>query len=133
MRPMMWIAMAVVAWLLVACGGSSGGGSPSPSVAATVTPTQAPTATSPEPTEAATSNRPVADMNPPGVREFQVGPDGRYFVAERGDGCAWSEVYRGTITVGGENINEVILDTDCSADFNFVLWPDKGQVRVQAP
>jgi hypothetical protein len=42
--------------------------------------------------------------------DIQLGPDGKYYIPDRGDGCAYRETYRGPVPwVGGVEVEEVML------------------------
>lgn len=104
---------------------------------ASVTPTSSATPTeAPAPTELptavpATPTRPVptadtriAIRDLPRPEQIQLGSDGTYFITDRGDGCAWTEAFR----VTGELGEDVVLRTDCPADFQFLYRPATGEV-----
>ncbi|MEX0786153.1 MAG: hypothetical protein WD939_05910, partial [Dehalococcoidia bacterium] len=115
-----------------------------PTIASTATvapPTAAPTepapmqqattqsqATEPPPAPTVDTRVPIRDL--PSVNQIQIGKDGKYFVADRGDGCTWVEHVRRDIPDIGE---EVILDTTCPADFQYVFRPELGEVILQMP
>ncbi|MEX0786204.1 MAG: hypothetical protein WD939_06165, partial [Dehalococcoidia bacterium] len=83
-------------------------------------PTQPP-ATEPQPTE----DTRVAIQDLPSAAEIQLGKDGKYFIADRGDGCTWVEGFRReSATVG----LVVSLYADCPAGFFFDFRPDTGEV-----
>lgn len=92
-----------------------------------------PTATEAAPTAlplTATPDLRVPIRTLPTVDQIQLGSDGKYFIADRGDGCRWEEIHRDTYPSVGV---EVVFGTDCRADFNFVFRPESGEVLVQMP
>jgi hypothetical protein len=97
------------------------------------TPTaEAATPTEPPPTEPAATQPPASPtqdtrvpMGLPTAAQIQLGKDGRYFVADRGDGCTWLEYFRETSPTIGL---EVFLRTDCPADFVITFRPETGIV-----
>ena len=130
-------------WAVQISGGDGGSafGQTEPSVTVTITPESTaapPTATAlpptqPPPTEpapadvplAATPDTRVAIMDSPTLDQIQLAKDGKYFIADRGDGGMWVErVRRPSPTVGPE----VSLFTDCPADFFFVFRPETGEI-----
>lgn len=146
------LGAALVGGLLVACGGGDDDArvegevtATPPTIASTATvapPTAAPTkpaptqvaptqppATEPPPAPTADTRVPIQDL--PRLSQIQLGEDGKYFVADRGDGCVWVEVFRGEFTLEGEEIFQITLDTDCPADFNYAYWPEMDEVRLQ--
>ena len=105
---------------------------PAPPTATALPPTQPPP-TEPAPADvplAATPDTRVAIMDSPTLDQIQLAKDGSYFIADRGDGCTWVEVFRGTITFQGEEILNVTLDTDCPADFFFAFRPETGKISL---
>ena len=88
----------------------------------TATSTSAPTAL-PTPAPTADTRVPIRDL--PTAGQIQLGKAGKYFVADRGDGCTWVEYLR-------ENRPEiglkVFLRTDCPADFGITFQPESGIV-----
>ena len=91
--------------------------------ATAVPPTQPPPTQPPVPT--ATPDTRVAIMDNPTLDQFQLGKDGKYFVADRGDGCTWVE--------GARRLSETVglvvsLFTDCTTDFFFVFRPETGEI-----
>lgn len=129
---------------------TSGDGAESPQVVATMpletataTATALPRATPTTPAPLATEEpvptkglpQPTADTRIPirelpTVDQIQLGGDGRYFIADRGDGCRWDERLRLDVSSVGE---EVIFGTDCQADFQFVYRPDTRDVILELP
>ena len=95
---------------------------PSPS-ATTVPPTQPPAPTQPPVPTATPDTRP--QMVLPLADQIQLGKDGKYFVADRGDGCMWVEYLRDTSPEIGL---QVFLRTDCPADFAVTFRPESGLV-----
>jgi hypothetical protein len=89
-------------------------------------PTQPP-ATEAPPTVEATPDTRVAIRDLPTRDQIQLGPDGKYFIADRGDGCVWHERLRETDPDIGL---EVILGTDCPADFGITFRPNSGEVFI---
>ncbi len=137
------------ALLAAACGGSEDGnasGQTEPSVTVTITPESTaalptPTAlppTQPPPTEPAPTDVPpaptpdtrVAIMDRPTLDQIQLGKDGKYFIADRGDGCIWVEHSR---TVSPDFGEEIVLVTDCPIDFAFVYRIGTGEIFPLAP
>jgi len=120
-------------------------GQPTPSTTlapATNTPPPA-TATAVPPTEPRPTGLPPTDVPPVATRDtripireipradqIQLGKDGRYFLADRGDGCTWVEALRFTDSELGEI---VVLRTDCPVDFQYNLRPGTGEVAVSVP
>ena len=101
---------------------------PTRSPTATALPPTLPPPTEPPPTEVppvptADTRVPIRDL--PTAGQIQLGKDGKYFVADRGDGCTWVEYLR-------ENRPEiglkVFLRTDCPADFGITFQPESGIV-----
>lgn len=96
-----------------------------------------PTATALPPTQPPPTARPPTDVPPaptpdtrvpmglPRADQIQLGKDGKYFVADRGDGCMWVEYLRDTSPEIGL---EVFLRTDCPADFGITFRPESGLV-----
>jgi hypothetical protein len=69
-------------------------------------------------------------MGLPRADQIQVGKDGKYFVADRGDGCMWLEHSRETNPVIGL---QVFLGTDCPADFAVTFRPATREVIPLVP
>jgi len=69
-------------------------------------------------------------MGLPAVEQIQLGPDGKYFVADRGDGCTWVEYLRDTSPVIGL---QVFLRTDCPTDFAITFRPETGEILALVP
>ena len=94
-------------------------------------PTRSPTATAlpPAPTQppapTADTRVPIRDL--PTADQIQLGEDGKYFIADRGDGCTWVERVRQTVPQIGEI---VVLHTDCPADFAITFRPASGDVAM---
>jgi hypothetical protein len=123
-------------------GGTSGqvvaGPTSTPALVETATP-PIPTPTSTEPPSTATepptlaptpdTRVPIRDL--PTRDQIQLGPDGKYFVADRGDGCRWAEALR--LNNSPEIGEEVILRTDCLVDFQIVFRPATGVVVADMP
>jgi hypothetical protein len=135
--------VVAAALLLAACGGGNPGSPPTPSATPTATAhasIQQPTATATaEPSATATELSPIEESPTPDTRvpmglptldQIQLGPDGKYFVADRGDGCTWVEYLRDTSPVIGL---QVFLRTDCPADFGFTYRPERGEILVLVP
>lgn len=134
-----------VALLAAACGGGEGSSAfvqGESSVTVTITPesTAAPptrTATALPPTQPPPTAPPATDvppaptadtrvsMGPPRADLIQLGKDGKYFVADRGDGCTWVEYLRDTRPEIGLR---VFLRTDCPTDFGITFRPESGLV-----
>jgi hypothetical protein len=74
----------------------------------------------------------VASRELPTADQIQLGPDGKYFVAARADGCRWEEHSRVTVPPPDEHVDVVLL-TDCRADFRFEFDPASGRVAVLMP
>ena len=144
---MAWILIAILAGLLVAGfatyfavdagdspGEPAGTGQPT---ATTPAPTEPPTPTLPAPTEPPTATTaatteppptpdtrvPIRDL--PTADQIPLGPDGKYFIADRGDGCRWVEHSRDVSQDLGE---QVVLVTDCPVDFGILFRPGTGEV-----
>lgn len=87
-------------------------------------PTQ-PSATEAPPTVEPTPDTRVAIRDLPTRDQIQLGADGKYFIADRGDGCAWREHSR----LNDPDVGlEVILWTDCPVDFAITFRPNSGEV-----
>ena len=102
---------------------------PQPTPAATALPPTQP----PAPTEAPPAPTPdtrVAIMDLPTADQIQLGEDGKYFIADRGDGCTWVEYLRDTSPEIGL---QVFLGTDCPADFAITFRPESGLVLRLVP
>ncbi len=65
---------------------------------------------------------PIRDL--PTADQIQLGTDGKYFIADRGDGCMWVEYLRDTSPEIGL---QVFLRTDCPADFGVGFRPATGE------
>ena len=123
-------------------------GSPESSVTAPATalPSPEPTATpeTPSPSPTAETNEPVT---PPPLgcdgcrvgaskqmrvetRDIQLGGDGKYLIPDRGDGCAYQEVYRtSSLSQKSLGLEEVILRApDCEVTWAFV--PATGELAA---
>jgi hypothetical protein len=98
--------------------------SPTPQPPATEEPTQPP-ATEAPPTVEPTPDTRVAIRDLPTPDQIQLGKDGKYFVADRGDGCRWDEYSRMSDPETGTS---VFLGTDCPADFRISFRPATGEV-----
>ncbi len=61
----------------------------------------------------------------PTADQIQLGPDGRYFIADRGDGCRWHEYTR---LDDPEIGTEVFLRTDCRTGFALTFRPNSREV-----
>lgn len=102
---------------------------PTPS-AATPASTQ-PAATTTQPSAATpTPDTRVAIRDLPTLDQIQLGSDGKYFVADRGDGCRWVEHARSVNEVAGES---VVLSTDCPTDFGYEFYPATGGIFLLVP
>ena len=66
---------------------------------------------------------PLRDL--PTADQVQLGKDGKYFVADRGDGCTWVEYLRDTSPEIGL---QVFFRTDCPADFGIAFRPESSVV-----
>ncbi len=97
---------------------------PSPSATTTV-PTLPPVPTQPPPVPTADTRVP---LGLPRADQFQLGEDGKYFVADRGDGCVWVEFRRVNDTDPRIGL-EVFLRTDCPVDFVITFRPETGIVE----
>lgn len=85
-----------------------------------------PTAPPPTPTAPVpTPDTRVAIRDLPTLNQIQLGQDGKYFIADRGDGCRWVERVRQSYEGTGLGIS---LFTDCPADFFFEFRPETGEV-----
>ena len=125
---------------LVVAGTATAEGAASPTVAPSPTATGPPRATEPPPTVAESTPIPriptrandtrVPIRDVPSPNEIQLGTDGQYFIADRGDGCTWHEYLRRTEPDIG---TEVFLRTDCPADFAFTFRLDSGEVLLLLP
>ena len=153
-RAIYCVAVLVAVVLSAGCGGGSGSSgqieptptasvnptavqaTPSPSVEpATSTPTSTPTAAPtlpPAPTQppAPTADTRVPLRDLPTADQVQLGKDGKYFLADRGDGCTWVEYLRDTSPEIGL---QVFLGTDCPADFAITFRPESGVVLPLVP
>jgi len=56
----------------------------------------------------------VPRSEPPSPSEIKLGPDGKYFIPDRGDGCPWTENIRNT-SADGEIT--VFFETECPTNF----------------
>lgn len=104
-----------------------------PRPTATAVPPTEPPPTAPPATAAPpvpTQDTRVAIRDVPSADQIQLGPDGRYFVADRGDGCTWAEYSRITDPYFGL---EIQFSTDCPADFGITFRPETGEVVVFMP
>jgi len=143
------VLLAIVAAVLVVCGAGvgvyvavryGGGGNNEQAEGATSTSTATATATLPAATPtntvpAATPTQPVVPSPTPDTRvairdlpsadQIQLGPDGKYFLPDRGDGCRWDEYSRMSDPETGTS---VFLGTDCPADFRISFRPGSGEV-----
>ena len=141
------VGFLFAAVLVGGCGGNGGTASQvEPTTAATVSPTAAPANPSPTaepPTGTPTSTSeptalppptqppaptpdtrvPIRDL--PTADQVQLGKDGKYFVADRGDGCMWVEHGRRRYESVGLRVS---LFTDCPGDFFFDFAPETGEV-----
>ena len=68
---------------------------------------------------------PIRDL--PTADQIQLGKDGKYFIADRGDGCTWVERVRETDPELGVTI---ILHTDCPAFFAYAFRLTSGEVFI---
>jgi DNA-binding CsgD family transcriptional regulator len=131
----------VLVWALVATRGgelTEAGLVPTATATATAivtsTPSPAPTEavatellpTEPPPTAVPTPDTRVAIRELPLADQILLGQDGKYFLADRGDGCRWVEVFRVNDTP--EIGDEVILRTDCPVDFQIAFRPASREV-----
>ena len=146
------VGFLFAAVLVGGCGGNGGTASQvEPTLSATVSPTAAPANPSPTaepPTGTPTSTSeptalpptalppptqppaptpdtrvPIRDL--PTADQVQLGKAGKYFVADRGDGCMWVEHGR---TVSPDFGEEIVLATDCPIDFAFVYRIRTGEI-----
>ena len=69
----------------------------------------------------------VAIRTLPTRDQIQLGADGKYFIADRGDGCRWAEHSR---LVEPETGTEVFLHADCPTDFAVGFQPATGEVSI---
>jgi hypothetical protein len=86
-------------------------------------PTPVPPATA-EPTATAPVQG-VPRLDKPLPSEIKTGPDGKYYIPERGDGCPWAESGRfpqpdGTL--------KILLETECSPNLGFWYFPETGEI-----
>ena len=95
--------------------------------AATPTSTESPATPTEPPTLAPTPDTRVAIRDLPTADQIQLGPDGKYFLPDRGDGCRWVEHARVPLPDFGEAI---VLSTDCPADFGITFRPATGEVAM---
>lgn len=103
----------------------------------TATPTEAiptqPPPTVPPPTPAPPTptpdtRMPIRDL--PTLEQIQLGPDGKYFIADRGDGCRWVEHSR---TASPDFGQEIVLITDCPIDFAILFRRETGEILMLMP
>ena len=109
---------------------------------ATLTPTAEPPTPQPTPSPSSTALPPTPTQPPaptatpdprvpmgeiPTADQIQLGKDGKYFIADRGDGCMWVEHQRDTHTELGDI---VFLSTDCPVTFGYVYMVKTGEVSV---
>lgn len=87
-------------------------------------PTQLPPTEVP-PTLIPTPDTRVAIRDLPTRDQIQLGADGKYFIADRGDGCRWIEHSRVMSPDVGETI---VLSTDCPVDFGITYRPATGEI-----
>ncbi len=66
----------------------------------------------------------------PTLDQIQLGADGKYFIADRGDGCEWTERMRTVDTYFGL---EVDLSTNCPVDFGYTFRPDRAEIVIFSP
>jgi len=86
---------------------------------------------SPTPTPTATPPIPgVPRSDPPSPSEIKLGPDGKYFIPDRGDGCPWTESGRMTFLDGTVDIS---FRTECDANFSWSFRPQTGEVFGVTP
>jgi len=81
------------------------------------TPRPTPTAIPPSPS--------VPRLDKPLPSEIQTGPDGKYYIADRGDGCPWTEWQRSVQTDGR---TKVVLTTVCENGIALWYFPETGEV-----
>jgi hypothetical protein len=106
---------------------------PSPTaVEATLTPAATLEATTVPPPPTGTPDTRVPSRDLPTLDQIRLDSDGKYFVDDRGDGCPLFEVHRANVTYGGQTVLEVVLQSDCHADFIFAYQPELGEIRIQA-
>ena len=98
---------------------------PQPTPAATALPPTQPPPTEAPPAPTPDTRVPIRDL--PTADQIQLGEDGKYFIADRGDGCTWVERVRQTVPQIGEI---VVLHTDCPADFAITFRPASGDVAM---
>jgi hypothetical protein len=87
----------------------------------------------PSPTPSPTATPPIPGVprgDPPSPSEIKQGPDGKYFIPDRGDGCPWSESGRVTLLDGTVDIS---FGTECDANFSWSFRPQTGEVFVVTP
>jgi hypothetical protein len=89
-----------------------------PSLPTPVPPATAePTATPPTPA--------VPRLDKPLPSEIKTGPDGKYYIPDRGDGCPWAESGRFPQPDGRLKI---LLETECSGNLGFWYFPETGEI-----
>ena len=81
-------------------------------------PTPRPTPTAMPPTPA------VPRLDKPLPSEIKTGPDGKYYIADRGDGCPWTEWHRSVQTDGR---TKVVLTTVCEDGIALWYFPETGE------
>lgn len=81
------------------------------------TPRPTPTAAPPSPS--------VPRLDKPLPSEIQTGPDGKYYIADRGDGCPWTEWQRSAQTDGR---TKVVLTTVCEDGIALWYFPETGEM-----
>ena len=81
------------------------------------TPRPTPTAIPPSPS--------VPRLDKPLPSEIQTGPDGKYYIADRGDGCPWMEWQR---SVQADGRTKVVLTTVCEDGIALWYFPETGEM-----
>jgi hypothetical protein len=87
----------------------------------------------PSPTPSATATPPIKGVprgDPPAPSEIKQGPDGKYFIPDRGDGCPWTESGRVVLLDGTVDIS---FRTECTANFSWSFRPETGEVFGASP
>ena len=81
-----------------------------------------------QPTSTATPPTPPAlYLENPQPSDFKTDPDGKYYVPDRGDGCAWTEEARRTQADG---TLKIVLATQCAGNFRLWYFPETGKITL---
>ena len=107
---------------------------PSPTSPTSTAPRIGPAPSTPTPPAPSPPDPPPIPSGPftdlPTLGQIQLGTDGTYFVADRGDGCRWEEFYRSPSPDIGV---EVFFRTECEVDFGFMFRPATGEILIFLP